>query len=79
MSLDLHLEILDIALEHTSDHSTDCIEDVIQLLVEHGFNAEEIADATTNDEVKHVLQDYTEEVEVDDKEDEYEDEYDWDE
>lgn len=68
MSLDLHLEILDIALEHTSDHSTDCIEDVIQLLVEYGFDAEEIADATTNDEVKRVLRDYTEEVEIDEEE-----------
>ena len=79
MSLDLHLEIVDIMLEHIPNHSTDAIEDIVQLLLEHGFDAEDIASATTNDEVKRVLQDYTDEVEVDEESDEYEEEYDWNE
>ena len=79
MSLDLHLEIVDVMLEHIPNHSTDAIEDVVQLLVENGYDAEEIANATTNVEVKRVLQDYTEEVDVDEDSDDYEEEYDWNE
>ena len=79
MSLDLHLEIVDVMLEHIPNHSTDAIEDVVQLLVENGHDAEEIANATTNVEVKRVLQDYTEEVDVDEDSDDYEEEYDWNE
>ena len=38
-------------------------------MVEHGFDAEEIADATTNDEIKKVCTDYSDEVDVDEDDD----------
>jgi len=77
MSLDLHLEIMEVMLEHIPDHK-DALEDFVAKLVEHGYDAEEIAAATTNEEIKKVCTDYSDEVEVDEEEDEYEEEYDWD-
>ena len=73
MSLDLHLEIMEVMLEHIPDHK-DALEDFVAKLVEHGYDAEEIADATTNEEIKKECTDYSDEVEVDEEEDEYEEE-----
>jgi len=74
--LELHLEIMEIMLEHIVDHKG-AIEDFVQVLVEHGYDAEEIADSTQNEEIKKVCTDYSDEVEIDEEEDD--DEYEWDE
>jgi type III secretory pathway lipoprotein EscJ len=71
MSLELHLEIWEVIQEHIVDVK-DAADEFVALLIENGIDAEKIADATTNDDIKKSLLDYDVDIDVDDIYDEEE-------
>jgi len=68
VSLDLHLELWESLQEHIVDVKT-AADDFVAVLIENGLDAEDIAGATTNDDIKKALLDYIEEIEVDEDDD----------
>lgn len=68
MSLDLHLELWESLQDHIVDVKT-AADDFVAVLIENAFDAEEIAEATTNEDIKRALLDYSEEIEVDEDDD----------
>lgn len=65
MSLELNLEIWEVLQEHIPD-TKDAADDFVALLIEHGIDAEKIADETMNEDIKKALIDYDVEITVDD-------------
>ena len=63
MRLDLHLELWESMQEHIVDVKT-AADDFVAVLIENAFDAEEIAEATTNEDIKKALLDYSEEIEI---------------
>ena len=68
MSLDLHLELWESLQEHIVDVKT-AADDFVAVLIDNGLDAEDIAGATTNVDIKKALLDYIEEIEVDEDDD----------
>ena len=68
MSLDLHLELWESLQDHIVDVKS-AADDFVAVLIENGLDAEDIAGATTNDDIKKALLDYIEEIEVDEDDD----------
>jgi len=68
VSLDLHLELWESLQEHIVDVKT-AADDFVAVLIENGLDAEDIAGATTNVDIKKALLDYIEEIEVDEDDD----------
>jgi len=68
VSLDLHLELWGSLQEHIVDVKT-AADDFVAVLIENGLDAEDIAGATTNVDIKKALLDYIEEIEVDEDDD----------
>jgi len=68
VSLDLHLELWESLQDHIVDVKT-AADDFVAVLIENAFDAEEIAEATTNEDIKRALLDYSEEIEVDEDDD----------
>ncbi len=70
MSLELNLDIWEALREHVSDIK-DAADDFVEVLIENGIDAEKIATATTDEDVRKALIDYDVEVEVDEEEDDF--------
>jgi len=68
VSLDLHLELWESLQDHIVDVKS-AADDFVAVLIENGLDAEDIAGATTNDDIKKALLDYIEEIEVDEDDD----------
>ena len=68
MRLDLHLELWESMQEHIVDVKT-AADDFVAVLIENAFDAEDIAGAPTNVDIKKALLDYIEEIEVDEDDD----------
>jgi len=66
VNLEIHLEIWETLQEHIVDVK-EAADDFVTILIENGVDAEKIADATKNTDIKKALIDYG--VDVDDVDD----------
>ena len=71
MDLELHLLVWNELKEHfAGNDAEEAAEDFIRVLIEHGADADEIAEFAIDDEIKEALKEYTDL----DEEDEFEEE-----
>ena len=78
MDIELHLQVWKELRKHfTGNDTEDAAEDFVRVLIEHGADANEIAEFAIDDEVKSALQEYIEfEEDDEDFDDEFDMEYD---
>lgn len=76
MSLELNLEIWEVLQEHIPD-TKDAADDFVALLIEHGIDAEKIADNSMNEDIKNALIDYVDVTIDDGEEGEEEDDFEY--
>ena len=76
MDIELHLQVWKELRNHFTGSDSDvAAEDFVRVLIEHGANADDIAEYAIDDEIKTALMEYTELEEDDDDDDDDDDDF----